>query len=62
MIQRKQVSDSVTLVQFDHGRVSALDLEFLVAIRAELAALAETGTALVVTGMGSAFSDRKSVV
>ena len=56
MIQRKQVSDNVTLVRFDHGRVSALDLDFLLAIRAELAALAETGTALVVTGTGSAFS------
>jgi enoyl-CoA hydratase len=56
MIQRKQVSDSVTLVQFDHGRVSALDVEFLIAIRGELAALADTGTALVVTGTGSAFS------
>ena len=56
MIQRKQVSDSVAVVQFDHGPVSALDLEFLLAIRVELAALAETGTALVVTGTGSAFS------
>ena len=56
MINRKQVSDSVTLVQFDHGRVSALDLEFLLALRAELAELADTGTALVLTGTGSAFS------
>ena len=56
MINRKQVSDNVTLVQFDHGRVSALDLEFLLAIRAELAELTDTGTALVLTGTGSAFS------
>jgi enoyl-CoA hydratase len=56
MIQRKQVSDSVTVVQFDHGRVSALDLEFLVAIRVELAELSESDTALVLTGTGSAFS------
>ncbi|HTC81164.1 MAG TPA: enoyl-CoA hydratase/isomerase family protein [Acidimicrobiia bacterium] len=56
MINRKQVSNAVTVVQFDHGRVSALDLEFLLALRAELAELAETDTALVVTGTGSAFS------
>jgi enoyl-CoA hydratase len=56
MIKRKQVSDSVTLVQFDHGRVSALDLEFLLALRAELAELADSGTALVLTGTGTAFS------
>ena len=56
MINRKQVSDNVTLVQFDHGRVSALDLEFLLAIRAEFAELTDTGTALVITGTGSAFS------
>ena len=53
MINRKQVSNAVTVVQFDHGRVSALDLEFLLALRAELAELAETDTALVVTGTGS---------
>jgi enoyl-CoA hydratase len=56
MIQRKQVSDSVTVVQFDHGPVSALDLEFLLALRAELAELADSETALVLTGTGSAFS------
>ena len=56
MINRKQVSESVTLVQFDHGRVSALDLEFLLALRAEVAELAGTDTALVLTGTGSAFS------
>jgi len=37
MINRKQVSDKVTVVQFDHGSVSALDLEFLLALRAEVA-------------------------
>ena len=56
MINRKQVSDNVTIVQFDHGPVSALDLEFLLALRAELAELADSGTALVLTGTGSAFS------
>jgi enoyl-CoA hydratase len=56
MIQRKQVSDNVTVVRFDHGPVSALDLEFLLALRAELAELADTDTALVLTGTGSAFS------
>jgi enoyl-CoA hydratase len=56
MIQRKQASDSVTVVQFDHGPVSALDLEFLLALREEVAELADTGTALVLTGTGSAFS------
>ena len=56
MINRKQVSDSVTVVQFDHGAVSALDLEFLQALRAEIAELADAGTALVLTGTGSAFS------
>jgi enoyl-CoA hydratase/carnithine racemase len=56
MITRKQVSDRVTIVQFDHGPVSALDLEFLLALRAELAELADSDTALVLTGTGSAFS------
>lgn len=56
MINRKQVSNAVTVLQFDHGRVSALDLEFLLALRAELADLADTGAALVLTGTGSAFS------
>jgi enoyl-CoA hydratase/carnithine racemase len=56
MIKRKQVSDQVTVVQFDHGPVSALDLEFLLALRAELAELADSDTALVVTGTGAAFS------
>jgi enoyl-CoA hydratase len=56
MINRKQVSDNVTVVQFDHGPVSALDLEFLLALRAELAELADNGTTLVLTGNGSAFS------
>jgi enoyl-CoA hydratase len=56
MIERKQVSDNVTVVRFDHGPVSALDLEFLVALRAELAELSDLGAALVLTGTGSAFS------
>ena len=56
MIKREQVSNAVTVVQFDHGRVSALDLEFLLALRAELAELAGTDTAVVLIGTGSAFS------
>lgn len=56
MINRKQVSDSVTVVQFDHGPVSALDLEFTLAIREELAELSDLGAALVITGTGKAFS------
>ncbi|HZQ79495.1 MAG TPA: enoyl-CoA hydratase/isomerase family protein [Acidimicrobiia bacterium] len=56
MIKVEPVSAGVTLVRFDHGRVSALDLEFLLALRSELAALAETDAALVLTGTGSAFS------
>jgi len=56
MIKVEPVSQSVTVVRFDHGPVSALDLEFLLDLRAELAALAETDAALVVTGTGSAFS------
>ncbi len=36
--------------------MSALDLEFLLALREELAELADSGTALVLTGTGSAFS------
>ncbi len=56
MIKREQVSGSVTVVQFDHGPVSALDLEFLLALRAELAELTESDTALVLVGTGSAFS------
>lgn len=61
MIKRDQASDRVTVVQFNHGRVSALDLEFLLALRADLAELAdgaddEAAGALVLTGTGSAFS------
>jgi enoyl-CoA hydratase len=56
MIKREQASNRVTVVQFDHGRVSALDLEFLLALRAELADLAGGDSALVLTGTGSAFS------
>jgi enoyl-CoA hydratase len=56
MIKREQVSNAVTVVQFDHGRVSALDLEFLLALRTELADLAGGDSALVLTGTGSAFS------
>src|SRR2546429_3069637 len=56
MIKVEPVSRSVTVVRFDHGPVSALDLEFLLALRAELAALAETDAALVLTGTGPAFS------
>ena len=56
MINRKQVSDKVTVVQFDHGPVSALDLEFTLALREELAELSDLGVALVITGTGSAFS------
>jgi enoyl-CoA hydratase len=56
MIKVEPVSQSVTVVRFNHGPVSALDLEFLLALRAELAALAETEAALVLTGTGSAFS------
>jgi enoyl-CoA hydratase len=56
MIERKQVSDNVTVVRFDHGPVSALDLEFLLALRGELAELSDLGTALVLTGTGSSFS------
>jgi enoyl-CoA hydratase len=56
MINRKQVSDNVMIVQFDHGPVSALDLEFTLAIREELAELSDLGVALVITGAGKAFS------
>jgi enoyl-CoA hydratase len=56
MIKVEPVSQSVTVVRFNHGPVSALDLEFLLALRAELAALAETDAALVLTGTSSAFS------
>ena len=56
MIERKQVSDNVTVLAFDHGPVSALDLEFLLALRQELAELSDLGTALVLTGTGSSFS------
>jgi enoyl-CoA hydratase len=56
MIKVEPVSQSVTVVRFNHGPVSALDLEFLLALRAELAALAETDAALVLTGTSSALS------
>ncbi|MGH9024464.1 MAG: hypothetical protein ACRDV9_15455 [Acidimicrobiia bacterium] len=56
MIKQEQVSAAVTVVRFDHGPMSLLDLEFLVALRAELTALDEGDTALVLTGTGSTFS------
>jgi enoyl-CoA hydratase len=56
MLRRERISDSVALLRFDHGSVSALDLEFLEAIRAEVASLAHERLAVVLTGTGKAFS------
>jgi len=56
LIDCKRVSNNVTVMQLGHGRVSALDVEFLLGIRAELGDLAATGSAVVVTGTGPIFS------
>ncbi|MGH8971902.1 MAG: enoyl-CoA hydratase/isomerase family protein, partial [Acidimicrobiia bacterium] len=56
MIEREQVSAAVTVLRLDHGPVSAMDLELLEAIRAELAKCAADDSAVVITGTGRAFS------
>ncbi len=56
MIHREQVSAAVTVLRLDHGPVSAMDLELLEAIRAELAKCAADDRAVVLTGTGRAFS------
>ncbi len=47
--------DGIALVQLDHGKVNALDLELLQAISATMADLADA-RAVVLTGAGRAFS------
>jgi len=49
--------ESVAILRFAHGKVSALDAEFCLTLSREIAAIAASeATALVVTGSGSAFS------
>jgi enoyl-CoA hydratase len=56
VIEREQVSAAVTVLRLDHGAVSAMDLELLEAIRAEMAKCAADEVAVVLTGTGRAFS------
>ncbi len=56
MIERDQVSAAVNVLRLDHGAVSAMDLELLEAIRAEVAKCAADEVAVVLTGTGRAFS------
>src|SRR5262245_15642095 len=54
MIERED-THGITTLRFAHGKVSALDLEFLQALDASLAAC-EASRAIVLTGTGSSFS------
>lgn len=56
MIDREQVSAAVTVLRLNHGPVSAMDLELLEALRAEMAKCAADDSAIVITGTGRAFS------
>jgi enoyl-CoA hydratase len=56
VIHREQVSAAVSVLRLDHGPVSAMDLELLEAIRAEVAKCAADDSAIVITGTGRAFS------
>jgi enoyl-CoA hydratase len=56
VIHREQVSAAVTVLRLDHGPVSAMDLELLEALRAEMAKCAADDSAVVITGTGRAFS------
>jgi enoyl-CoA hydratase len=56
MIEREQVSAAVTVLRLDHGAVSAMDIELLETIRAELAKCAADDVAVVLTGTGRVFS------
>jgi len=56
MIKRTRLPTVSPWCSSTTARVSALDLEFLLALRAELADLAGSDSALVLTGTGSAFS------
>lgn len=56
MIHR-EMRDSVAVVRMDHGKVSAVDLELLTALSAELKDVASgPAKAVVLTGTGKAFS------
>ena len=56
MIQRT-VRDGVAILQLNHGKASALDLELLEAMRTQLAETAASDArAVVITGTGSIFS------
>ena len=56
MLRRERIAEGVALLRLDHGPVSALDLEFLEAIQAEVASLASERLAVVLTGTGKVFS------
>src|SRR4051794_14794100 len=61
---RTDVRDGVSVVQFEHGKVNALDLEFLLAISETMRGLADAD-AVVLTGAGRVFSagvDLKRIV
>jgi enoyl-CoA hydratase len=54
MIERES-HGAVTVLRLAHGKVSALDAELCLALRAELAPLAGASGAVVLTGTGSSF-------
>ncbi|MGQ0466948.1 MAG: enoyl-CoA hydratase/isomerase family protein [Sporichthyaceae bacterium] len=56
MIELENVAAGVRLLRMARGAVSALDTEFLVALRAAVAETSAAGQALVLTGSGKAFS------
>ena len=55
MIERSQ-EGAVTVLQLQHKKANALDVELLGALDAEIAAAERAGQALVITGSGSIFS------
>lgn len=56
MIELETPADGVRLLRMARGAVSALDTEFLKALRAAVAQTGAAGEALVLTGTGKAFS------
>lgn len=55
MIERRQ-EGAVTVLQLQHKKANALDVELLAALEAELLAAEAAGQAVVLTGSGSIFS------
>jgi enoyl-CoA hydratase len=55
MIERRQ-EGAVTVLQLQHKKANALDVELMAALESELAAAEQAGQAVVITGTGSIFS------